>query len=244
MGYHQLELDEESRNITTFMTPDGLMRWKVLIMGASTASEIYQWTLEYKVFLGLGRLKVISDGSIIYARNQEEHDLIVEKALDRVEENGLILNFEKCELNLKEIKFFGVILSAEGIRTDPDKVKAVEKIEIPKNKGELRSILGLTTYFSRFIQDYATIAEPLRELIRGKEVWIWIDRQISALAEIKKRLMSAKVMVYWRPDVDTRLTTDASPVGLGTILEQKQPEDGEFRPLAYASRSLSDVEKV
>ena len=67
------------------------------------------------------------------------------------------------------------------------KVKAVEKIEIPKNKGELRSILGLATYFSRFIQDYATIVEPLRELIRGKEVWIWTDRQMSALAEIKKR---------------------------------------------------------
>ena len=97
------------------MTPDCLMRWKVLIMGASTTSS------EYKVFLGLGRLKVISDDSIIYARNQEEHDLIVGKALDRVKENGLILNFEKCEFNLKEIKFFGVILSAEGIRTDPDK---------------------------------------------------------------------------------------------------------------------------
>ena len=55
---------------------------------------------------------------------------------------------------------------------------------------------------------------------------------MSALAEIKKKLMSAKVMVYWRPDVDTRLTTDASPVGLGATLEQKQPEDGEFRPLA------------
>ena len=86
----------------------------------------------------------------------------------------------------------------------------------------MRSILGLPTYFSRFIQDYATIVEPLRELIRGKEVWSWTDRQTAALAEIKKRLISAKVMAYWRPDVDTRLITDASPVGLGAILEQRQ----------------------
>ena len=99
MGYHQLELDEESRNITTFMTPVGLMRWKVLIMGASTASEIYQWTLEYKVFLGLDSLKVISDDNIIYGRNQDEHDLILEKALDRIEKSALILNFEKCEFD-------------------------------------------------------------------------------------------------------------------------------------------------
>ena len=105
MGYHQLELDEESRNMTTFMTPDGL-RWKVLIMVASTASEIYQWTLEYKVFLGLDRLKVISDDNIIYGRNQDEHDLILGKALDRIEKSGLILNFEKCEFSMKEIRLF------------------------------------------------------------------------------------------------------------------------------------------
>ena len=131
----------------------------------------------------------------------------------------------------------------QGMRPDPEKVKAVEMLGIPKNKGELRSILGLTTYFSRFIKDYATIVEPLRELLRGKEVWVWTDRQTSALNEVKKRLVSAKVTAYWRPDADTRLTTDASPVGLGAILEQKQ-SDGTFKPIAYASRALSDVERV
>ena len=243
MGYHQLELDEKSRNITTFIHSDGLSRWKVLIMGANTASEIYQYTLETKVFVGIHRLRVISDDSIIYGRNQEEHDEILEKSLNRVNENGLTLNFPKCDFNLEEIEFYGVILSAEGMRPDPEKVKAVETLGIPKNKGELRSILGLTTYFSRFIKDYATIVEPLRELLRGKEVWVWTDRQTSALNEVKKRLVSAKVTAYWRPDADTRLTTDASPVGLGAILEQKQ-SDGTFKPIAYASRALSDVERV
>ena len=69
--FQSFQVTSESRNIITFMTPDGLMRWKVLIMEASPASEIYQWTLEYKVFLGLDRLKVISDDSIIYGRNQD-----------------------------------------------------------------------------------------------------------------------------------------------------------------------------
>ena len=118
------------------------MRWKVLIMGVSTASEIYQYYLEQKVFIGLKRLKVISDDTIIYGRTQAEHDEALEKALIRIKEKGLTLNFKKCQLNVQEIKFFGVILSKEGIRTDPDKVKAVEGLQIPKNKGELRSILG------------------------------------------------------------------------------------------------------
>ena len=242
MGYHQLELDENSRNITTFVTPGGLMRWKVLIMGVSTASEIYQYYLEQKVFIGLKRLKVISDDTIIYGRTQTEHDEALEKALIRIREKGLTLNYKKCQFNMQEIKFFGVILSKEGIRTDPDKVKAVEGLQIPKNKGELRSILGLTTYFSRFIKDYATRVEPLRELIRSKATWEWTERHTVALTDIKNYLSSAGVMAYWRPDSETRLTTDASPVGLGAILEQRQV-DGEFRPIAYASRSLSDVER-
>jgi hypothetical protein len=134
-------------------------------------------------------------------------------------------------------------LSKDGIRTDPSKVKAVENLQLPQNKGELRSILGLTTYFSRFIKDYATRVEPLRELIRGKNPWEWTERHTTALKDIQARLTSAGVMSYWRPDTETRLTTDASPVGLGAIIEQKQL-DGHFKPIAYASRSLTDVEKV
>ena len=84
--------------------------------------------------------------------------------------------------------------------------------------------------------------EPLRELIRSKDTWEWTERHTVALTDIKNYLSSAGVMAYWRPDTETRLTTDASPVGLGAILEQRQAE-GEFRPIAYASRSLSDVER-
>ena len=242
MGYHQLELDEESRNITTFMTHAGLKRWKVLIMGASTASEIYQWNLEHKVFSGLDRLKVISDDIIIYGRNQVEHDVALELALNRIREKGLTLNFEKCEFNLEEIKFFGVVLSGKGVRTDPEKVKAVENLQNPTNRSELRSVLGLITYFSRFIKDYATLVEPLRELNRSRQKWEWTKRHTQALNDIKYRLSSADVMSYWRSKAETRLTTDASPVGLGAVLEQEQA-DGQFKPIAFASRSLSDVER-
>ena len=160
----------------------------------------------------------------------------------RIYTGRALKGLKKCEFRVPEIKFYGVILSKDGIRTDPDKVKAVENLEIPKNKAELRSILGLTTYFSRFIKNYATIVEPLRELLRGKEAWEWGERHSTALSDIKNRLSSAGVMAYWRPDAKTRLTTDASPVGLGAIIEQQQV-DGEFRPIAYASRSLSDVER-
>ena len=198
--------------------------------------------LEHKVFASLERTKVISDDVVIYGRNQKEHDEAFKLVLDRVKEKGLTLNFEKCQFNLTEISFFGIVLSANGVRTDPEKVKAVKNLKRPTNKSELRSMLGLITYFSRFIKDYATLVEPLRELNRGSQIWSWSDKHSEALDKIKSKLSSAEVMCYWRPKAETRLTTDASPVGLGAVLEQKQP-DGVFRPLAYASRSLTDVER-
>ena len=81
MGYHQLELDEHPRSITTFVTPSGLKRFKRLIMGVSSASEIYQNTLERQVFNGIENLKVISDDVIIFGKNQREHDIALEKVM-------------------------------------------------------------------------------------------------------------------------------------------------------------------
>ena len=244
MGYHQLELDKNSRDITTFATPIGLKRFKRLIMGVSSASEIYQNTLEQKVFYGLNNVKVISDDVIIFGRTQDEHDTALIKVMDRLQEKGLTVNKKKCQFNVNEIKFFGVILSKDGIKTDPEKVKAVQNLTQPNNIGELRSLLGLTTYFSRFIKDYATIVEPLRELLREKKgcLYKWTNRQQEALDKIKVRLATSSVMAYWAPGAETKLTTDASPFGLGAILEQKQ-FDGKFKPIAFASRSLSDVER-
>ena len=112
----------------------------------------------------------------------------------------------------------------------------------PTNPNEVRSFLGLVNYCTRFFPNLATEAEPLRKLTRQDHEWEWSDLQETAFNKLKTTLTSDCVMSHYDPKVPTELTVDASPVGLGAILTQIGA-DGVSRPVAYGSRTLSDVER-
>ena len=105
-GYHQLELDAASREITTFSTTFGLRRHKRLTLGATSASENYQQTLERKVFYDLQNVRNVTDDVIIWGKSQQNHDFYLQKALQGVREHGLTLNKEKCLFNLPKATFY------------------------------------------------------------------------------------------------------------------------------------------
>lgn len=241
MGYHQIELDESSRNITTFVTHRGLYRYKRLVFGISCASEIYQHLVQ-QVLHGCEGVRNISDDIIVYGKDSAEHNKRLEKVLQRLCDQGLTLNRSKCRFALNELVFMGHILSDQGIKADKAKVEAVENAPTPRTVAEVKSFLGLVSYCSRFIPDFATVAEPLRILTRRNTEWTWGDAQQAAFNELKHRLTSSHVMAYYNSEADTQLIVDASPVGLGGVLVQKQG-DGEYSPIAFASRALSEVER-
>ena len=234
-GYHQLELDKDSRNITTFSSHVGLRRYKRLSFGISSAAEIFQNTLS-TALEGLDGVKNISDDIIVFGGNQDEHDTRLEAAFQRIQEKNLTLNKGKCEFNKRQIEFFGYIFGDEGISADPRKIDAIRNAEVPANASEVRSFLGMTNYVGRFIPNYSTITAPLRKLTRGNEPFIWGDNEQKAFEKLKNDLMSDKVMAYFDPKKETTMVVDASPVGLGALLTQ------EGKIIAYASRSLTDVE--
>ena len=91
----------------------------------------------------------------------------------------------------------------------------------PKHAAEVRSFLGSALFSSKFIPDFATITQPLWELTRDRTKWKWTKEEQRAFDEVKRRLTKAPVMAYYRLDADTRIVTDASPVGLGAVLQQK-----------------------
>ena len=161
---------------------------------------------------------------------------------ERLKERGLTLNRNKCEFNKTRLEFFGFIFSAGGISADPKKVAALQQASDPQDPTEVRSLLGMANYCSRFIKDFASIAAPLRDLTKKDTPWHWSPEQANALQVIKDSLSSDTVMSYFDPAKETELIVDASPVGLGAILYQKTKE-GERRTIAYASRALSDVER-
>lgn len=234
-GYNQLVLQEESRYITTFATHMGLYRYKRLNFGTNSASEVFQKTIS-EVIQGIGGSKNISDDIIVYAKNQSDHDIALDKVFRAIHKSGMTLNKSKCEFNKTEITFFGVVFGQDGISPSNQKVEAVKQMPEPTNVTEMRSFLGMTSYSSRFIQNYATISEPLRRLTRNDTQWEWGIEQQTAFDQLKSELSSETVMAYFNPSKDIELITDGSPVGISGILTQ------EGRVVAYASRSLTQVE--
>ena len=234
-GYHQLQLTKESRSITTFSTHVGLFRYKRLNFGISSASEIFQETI-HSVIQDIPNARNISDDIIVFRTTQEQHDKTLEAVFRCLHETGLTINKSKCLFNQTTIEFFDLVFSSYGVSPDSSKVTAIKHATKPTNVAEIKRFLGMTSYCSQFIKDYATISEPLRRLTKTNTPWCWSDEQETAFLSLKDSLTSNSVMRYFNPQKKLTISVDASPVGLGGILTQ------DNHILSYTSRSLTEVE--
>ena len=239
-GYHQIELHPESRPITTFATQNSLYQYTRLLFGVSSAPEIYQHVIQ-QVLQGCRGVRNISDDIIVFGNTRDEHDLQQSTVLQRLQQSNLTLNQEKCLFGVNKLTFFGHEVSASGISPGTKKVEAIRDAPVPRNAAEVRSFLGLATYCSRFISDFATVTEPLRLLTRKGTPWRWNSVHQKAFYTLKNLLTDSQVMAHYDPSAPTQLRVDASPVWLGAVLTQTQDE--VTRPMAYASRTLSNVER-
>lgn len=164
-GYHQLELDNKSREITTFVIPGGLYRYKRLLFGVNTASEQYQHEIA-TILAGIEGAENISDDIIVHGPDTETHDRRLLQTLERLRQCGLTLNPDKCQFNMDRLVFMGVLLSQKLIDPTEERIRAILEAEKPKTVTEVRSFLGLANFSSRFISHFATLAKPLRRLTR------------------------------------------------------------------------------
>ena len=139
-------------------------------------------------------------------------------------------------------KLMGDVLSGEGLKISDRRVEAIVKSPPPRNQSEVRSFLGSTQFCAKFIPNFASISSPLWDLTKKGAKWNWGNHEEKTFCQIKDRLIQAPIMAYFRQGAKTRVTTDASPVGVGAVLEQKQ-KDGSYRLIYYASRKLSEVER-
>jgi len=240
-AYHQIELDEESRKITTFVTSSGLYRYKRLMFGINCAPEIYQRIIRSILRDCEGTINFIDD-IIICGKTREQHDKRLEKVFETLREKGITLNKSKCVFRKKEITFMGFRISGNGYQPLESKVEAVEKFRTPRTAEEIRSFLGLVNFCAAFISNLATVSEPLRRLTKKGAKFIWEKEQEKALKILKTRLASAETLGIFNLQAKTRVIADASPVALGGVLTQ-QDENNQWRVISYASRSLSDCER-
>lgn len=191
-GFHQIELAEESRGITTFTIRAGLFRYKRLMFGISSVPELYQQVLQ-----GYEGAHNIADDVIVHGRGIEEHDKRLDRVFHRLQERGLTVNPDKCENRILRITFMGHVLSEKGIGPMEEKVKAVSEAREPECASEVRSFLGLVNFCARFIPDLATTTDRLRKLTRKGVTFHWGHEQTQAFQQLKEKLSKAETLAYF-----------------------------------------------
>ena len=241
-GYWQTELAEEDANKTAFCTRSGQYRFRVLSMGLVNAPSQFQRLMDV-ILSGLTfeSCLVYLDDIICFSRTFEEHLERLGGIFDRLAAADLKLRATKCQLFRPQVHFLGHVISAVGIAADPEKIRVVANWPIPRNVHEVRSFLGLSGYYRKFVSGYADIAKPLHILTSKQQPFVWKAEQQESFQMLKDRLVSAPVLASPRDEGDYVLDTDASLYGLGVVLQQWQ--EGELRVIAYGSRCLSSAEQ-
>lgn len=245
-AFHQVEIHPNSRHLTTFITSKGLYRYKRLMFGITCAPELFQKILE-RILAGLDGVINYIDDILVYGENEQQHDERLEKILETLKGNNVLLNESKCVYKVQQINFLGHELTQKGVKPLKKYMTSIAEFRVPKTIEELQSFLGLVNYINKWLPNLATTSEPLKKLLRQKRGRkaniedLWKDEQDKAFEHLKEGLSTVKSLGYYDANDDTQVIADASPVGLGAVLIQN---DGQGpRIIAYGNRTLTNLER-
>lgn len=248
-GFHQIELAERDREKTAFSVSNGKYEFCRLPFGLKNAPSIFQRAIDDILREKIGKsCFVYVDDVIIYSESKEQHIKDIDWVLKSLHDANMRVSVDKSKFFKTETEYLGFIVSRGGIKTCPDKVSTMLNFPTPETLFGLRSFLGLASYYRCFVKDFASIAKPLTDILKGdngkvsayrsKRVKILLNsKQLQAFEKLKHILVSEDVMLAY-PDFKKAfdLTTDASNRGLGAVLSQ------EGRPITMISRTLKDNE--
>ncbi|GBO45434.1 Retrovirus-related Pol polyprotein from transposon 297 [Araneus ventricosus] len=241
-GYWQVEIQPEDKEKTAFTTGQGLWQFKVMPFGLCNALATFERLME-TVLRGLTSeaCLVYLDDIIIVGRTFQEHLNNIHKVFQRLQKANLKLSPKKCRFFRNEVSYLGHIISADGFKTDPEKTKAVVDWPRPETVHDLRSFLGLCTYYRRFVRNFSAIARPLHKLTEARSNFNWTEECEKSFNSLKQALTSSPILTYPRTDKEFILDTDASIEGIGAVLSQKI--GNEECVIAYFSKSLGKPER-
>ena len=239
-SYWQLELAAQSRHLTVFQCNGKLYRYKRMTMGIKTAQGELNAALR-PLLQDIEDAHHIHDDIIIASKNMKEHLKAIRQVLNAVKDAGMKLNPKKCEFAKKEISFWGLIVSEDGVKPDPRKVEALEHLEAPRTKEELRSFLCMMQSNAEFIPNFSKISAELRELTRDKVHFKWNNEHQNTFETLLKAFKKNVSLRYFDPTQKIFITTDAHQSGLAATLLQGYSKE-TAKPVAYASRRTTPPE--
>ena len=238
-GFWAIGLDERTKEKTAFTTHLGLFQFEVLPFGLQSSPAVFQRYLQ-KVFSDYlyKFVLIFIDDICIHSKSTEEHINHIKLVFERLDEYNLRLHPKKCDFCTDELTYLGHVITPEGVKPDPEKQLAVEKFPTPRTVRDVRSFLGLSSYYRRFVKSYASIAKPLNQLLKKDQPFVWTKECQIAFETLKNKLISPPIMSHFVPGLDIILYTDACKVAIGAILSQVK-DDKEF-VVAYISKSLDE----
>ena len=243
-GFFQLPIKETDQYKLAFTSVHGLMTFTRLPQGFKNSSAIFQRVLN-EAFSALLYKSIIIyiDDLASYGSNFDEALINLDKALKIIDSMNFSLKTSKCHFFNKKIELLGHVISQEGIKPLNTNIKAITEFKQPKTQKDVRSFLGMCSYYRKHIKDFAKIAHPLTELTKGDNKINWLEIHEKSYNTLKKHLTSQPLLKHFDDSKKVFLTTDASLTGLGAYLEQ--PDDNNIlHPIGYASRKLLNSEKT
>ena len=221
--YYQIRIKKEDIHKTTFRTRYGHYEFLVMPFGLTNAPATFM-TLMNDIFREyLDQFVIVYlDDILIYSKTKGEHFQHVKKVLGKLREHRLFGKISKCEFFKDEVEYLGHYISSKGISVDQHKIDAVKTWPIPTNISELRSFLGLASYYRKFVKDFSAIASPLTQLLHKDKPYLWEKDQQTAFDSLKLCLVSAPVLILPDPTKPFTVTTDASDLTIGAVLSQDQ----------------------
>ena len=241
-GFYQVGLDENSSLKNTCWTPFGRSKYRRLPFGINLAPEEFECKLHENLD-GLPGVAVIRDDILVmgYGDNEEEanqsHDENLVRLLEQACKANRRLNSSKMNLRTSEVRFMGHLITKDGLKPDPEKVRAVQKVPKSTSKKELLSLLGFVNYLSKFLPRLSEVAQPLREMTANDAKFFWSPQRETAFQEVRELVVRHPVLKYYDLQEEVTVQCDASEYGRGAALLQNG------QPVAFASRSLSQTER-
>ena len=246
-GYHQIQIKMSDRPKTAFRLSKPVngcchYEWCVMPFGLKNAPPTFQRYMSLILKDCTGFCEVYMDDIIIYSPSMEEHIVHVAAVLQTLREAQLKVKLKKCIFGQEKVEFLGHVLTQGRIWMRQEKQKTILEWPEPLVTGkEVRQFLGLASYYRNYVPNFASIAAPLVALTRKRAAIIWTWEVQQAFHLLKDALSKNIGRVCWDGSRRTRVTTDASGVGLGAMLEQLHEE--KWETVAVWSRALNSCQR-
>jgi hypothetical protein len=248
-AYNEVRIaDKETEDLLAFICNGKLYAPTVMQFGSKTAVAHFQRFIMSVLGDVIGRgCYAYLDNIIIYANTPEDSQRIIRTVLERLRQAKLTLQPKKCEWEKNEVQFCGFMVSEEGVRMDPEKIRAIQEWEPPRTGGaqaktKVREFVGFCNFYREGIPDFSTIATPLTNLTKPKSPWKWGSQEEASWALLKTAVLAAPVRAAYDERVPIELHTDASDEGIAATIEHRY-HCGHKRPIAFFSKKLGQAER-